>query len=292
VTYPGTIIIQPSGVKLIMSEPHTDYQSMSDPPTDVATSDSELDPDYPTPEENAANIDAFAPTPEQVELIGRKVDDLHAQSNPGTPPIALDQQRANRLAAGRVAGRAINPNYAFSSDERAAAALDDARVKSRQAPPETALERTGPMPIATGGPVSSGAMHVVGEPTADGNGITIGYGPVPDGIADAIHQAHVMTRNLVTGLRESGYPASIGFTPTPVADALAADPVNHPDHYTSHPSGIECIEVTEHAGFNIGNAIKYLWRTEWGEKGDPVENLRKAAWYIQREIDKLESTDS
>lgn len=76
--------------------------------------------------------------------------------------------------------------------------------------------------------------------------------------------------------------------PTPVSDAvMRADVVNHPSHYTSHPSGIECIQVTEHAGFAVGNAIKYLWRSEWGEKGtDPVEDLRKAAWYIQREIDR------
>lgn len=60
------------------------------------------------------------------------------------------------------------------------------------------------------------------------------------------------------------------------------DPINHPRHYTGHPSGIECIEITEHMGFCIGNAIKYLWRA--GLKGDDIEDLRKAAWYIQREI--------
>ena len=38
------------------------------------------------------------------------------------------------------------------------------------------------------------------------------------------------------------------------------DPVNHPTHYTSDPSGVECIEITRHRNFNIGNAIKYLWR--------------------------------
>lgn len=76
--------------------------------------------------------------------------------------------------------------------------------------------------------------------------------------------------------------------PTPISDAVMhADVVNHPSHYTSHPSGIECIQVTEHASFNVGNAVKYLWRSEWGEKGtDPVEDLRKAAWYLQREIDR------
>ena len=39
-----------------------------------------------------------------------------------------------------------------------------------------------------------------------------------------------------------------------------SDTVNHPAHYNTHPSGVECIEITEHFNFNIGNAIKYLWR--------------------------------
>lgn len=63
-----------------------------------------------------------------------------------------------------------------------------------------------------------------------------------------------------------------------------ADLVNHPPHYTSHPSGIECIDVVEHYGFSIGNAIKYLWRA--GLKGDAIEDLRKAAWYVNREIER------
>lgn len=66
------------------------------------------------------------------------------------------------------------------------------------------------------------------------------------------------------------------------------DPVNHPPHYTDHPSGIECIRVTEHLNFCIGNAVKYLWRA--GRKGDPVQDLRKAVWYIEREISRLQNT--
>lgn len=62
------------------------------------------------------------------------------------------------------------------------------------------------------------------------------------------------------------------------------DPVNHPPHYTSHPSGIEGIKVTEHMGFCIGNAIKYLWRADL--KHDAVEDMRKAIWYIEREIER------
>lgn len=65
-----------------------------------------------------------------------------------------------------------------------------------------------------------------------------------------------------------------------------SDPINHPTHYTAHPSGIECIQVTEHMNFCIGNAVKYLWRVDL--KGDPIENLKKAAWYIEREIARRE----
>jgi hypothetical protein len=64
------------------------------------------------------------------------------------------------------------------------------------------------------------------------------------------------------------------------------DPINRPSHYTQHPSGIECIEITEHFNFCIGNAIKYLWRA--GLKGDALVDLRKARWYIDREISRRE----
>jgi hypothetical protein len=72
------------------------------------------------------------------------------------------------------------------------------------------------------------------------------------------------------------------------------DMVNHPSHYTSDPSGVECIQITRHRNFNIGNAIKYLWRN--GLKDDPaqsgrakqIEDLRKAVFYIQDEIARLE----
>lgn len=62
------------------------------------------------------------------------------------------------------------------------------------------------------------------------------------------------------------------------------DMVNHPPHYTSHPSGVECIQITEHMGFCIGNAVKYLWRADM--KGRAIEDLEKARFYIDREITK------
>ena len=69
---------------------------------------------------------------------------------------------------------------------------------------------------------------------------------------------------------------------------MQPDNIN-PSHYRQHPSGVECITITEHFGFCIGNAIKYLWRA--GLKGDAVEDLRKAAWYIDREIKRREASD-
>lgn len=62
--------------------------------------------------------------------------------------------------------------------------------------------------------------------------------------------------------------------------------VNHPRHYNEHPSGVECIDIVEHMGFNLGNAVKYIWRAD--HKAARVEDLRKAVWYIQREIELLE----
>ena len=64
------------------------------------------------------------------------------------------------------------------------------------------------------------------------------------------------------------------------------DMVNHPPHYTGHPSGIECIQITEHMGFNLGNALKYIWRADL--KGSAIEDMRKAIFYIEREITKRE----
>ncbi|HLP97617.1 MAG TPA: DUF3310 domain-containing protein [Sideroxyarcus sp.] len=71
------------------------------------------------------------------------------------------------------------------------------------------------------------------------------------------------------------------------------DPVNHPTHYTSDPSGVECITITRHRNFNIGNAIKYLWRAGLKQDADKaqlekqVEDLRKAVFYIEDEIGRL-----
>lgn len=64
------------------------------------------------------------------------------------------------------------------------------------------------------------------------------------------------------------------------------DAVDHPPHYTSHPSGVECIAVTEHMNFCLGNAVKYIWRAD--EKGKAIQDLKKAIWYLEREIARRE----
>lgn len=65
-----------------------------------------------------------------------------------------------------------------------------------------------------------------------------------------------------------------------------ADMVNHPPHYTSHPSGVECIDVVEHYDFLLGNIIKYAWRAGLKEGSSRIDDLRKCAWYAQRAVEK------
>ena len=78
------------------------------------------------------------------------------------------------------------------------------------------------------------------------------------------------------------------------AETPQPDRVNRPSHYTSHPSGVECITITEHYDFCVGNAIKYLWRcglkVEEGmtPRDKEIEDLKKAVYYINRKINNLE----
>lgn len=100
-----------------------------------------------------------------------------------------------------------------------------------------------------------------------------------------------------------------------MAEKQQHDPVNHPLHYTSDPSGVECIEITRHRNFNIGNAIKYLWRAGLKledvsvadelrdslskeptgllvrkvSRAKQIEDLQKAIFYINDEIGRLQA---
>jgi hypothetical protein len=71
------------------------------------------------------------------------------------------------------------------------------------------------------------------------------------------------------------------------SEALAKDMVNHPPHYGQHPSGVECIDIVEHFTFNVGSAIKYLWRHGLKDGAATLEDLKKAEWYVRREIERL-----
>ena len=64
--------------------------------------------------------------------------------------------------------------------------------------------------------------------------------------------------------------------------------VDHPAHYNSHPAAIECIDVIEHMTFNVGSAIKYAWRAGLKPGADTLTDLRKARWYLDREISRLD----
>lgn len=63
------------------------------------------------------------------------------------------------------------------------------------------------------------------------------------------------------------------------------DIVQRPKHYNAHPSGVECIEIIEHMTFNLGNAMKYLWRG--GLKvSDATQDFEKGLWYLRRSYEQ------
>lgn len=92
----------------------------------------------------------------------------------------------------------------------------------------------------------------------------------------------------ITTLIQDGLALMQGKESSPKVNG-AIDVVNHPLHYTQHPSGVECIEVAEHFGYRKGNAIKYIWRA--GMKGNAIEDLEKAIFYLNREIEQLKGQE-
>lgn len=105
---------------------------------------------------------------------------------------------------------------------------------------------------------------------------------------EEIHGRAFNRPKIYGGMREQPSVSSTGGAKNVKPDSDEPDPVNHPEHYTSDPSGIECIEITRHRNFNIGNAIKYLWRAGLKDDTKQIEDLKKAAWYINDEINRLE----
>ena len=99
-----------------------------------------------------------------------------------------------------------------------------------------------------------------------------------------VEDAIVGMDNQGNPIRSQGEPKGPDLTPPPMPDM-----VNHPAHYTQCvlPGGrpLECIDVIEalNPGYHLGNVIKYIWR--WNHKGERLENLRKARWYLDRAIE-------
>lgn len=110
------------------------------------------------------------------------------------------------------------------------------------------------------------------------------------GKLDIVEEARNTLLNDVKDLRDKVFN---NLTDTKEEESKKHDSVNHPKHYTSHASGVECIEITRHYNFDIGNAIKYLWRAglkkEQGlsDVEKEIEDCKKAIWYINDHIKHL-----
>ena len=112
------------------------------------------------------------------------------------------------------------------------------------------------------------------------------------GELDIVEEARNTLLSEIKDLRDKVFN---NLTDTKEEDDKEHDAVNHPKHYTSHPSGVECIEITRHYNFDIGNAIKYLWRAglkkEQGlsDVEKEIEDCKKAIWYINDHIRHLKT---
>ena len=72
-----------------------------------------------------------------------------------------------------------------------------------------------------------------------------------------------------------------------VKDIFPDENVNHPKHYNSHPSGVECIDIIRHMPHNVGAAIKYCWRARLKDGSPTIEDYKKAIWYLEDEIKRI-----
>jgi hypothetical protein len=106
-------------------------------------------------------------------------------------------------------------------------------------------------------------------------------------LANALYGDNTRTPETLKGLAGLLPPEELADIACAPDEDDEAEMVNHPPHYTSHPSGVECISITEHMNFCLGNALKYIWRA--GEKGDAITDLKKARWYLDREIARLKA---
>lgn len=72
---------------------------------------------------------------------------------------------------------------------------------------------------------------------------------------------------------------------------VAKEQVNHPEHYNKHPSGVECIDIIEHMSCNPAMVIKYIWRNGLKDANPVLQELEKAKWYLEREIQRIKKQE-
>lgn len=92
-------------------------------------------------------------------------------------------------------------------------------------------------------------------------------------------------------MKKTNTTNSFGPSSLPLPNSTGgSDLVDHPSHYTSHPSGVEAITITRHESFLIGNVFKYLLRRQF--KGEELQDLKKALWYLTEEVRRVEQQQS
>ncbi len=125
--------------------------------------------------------------------------------------------------------------------------------------------------------------HAADECDDSGDDEPISVAIAPDG-----NLAYVVSDEPLTLLEEVTFFDKLRGNSAAVEQAVEEhDPVNKPKHYTTHRSGVECIELTEKLSFNLGNAFKYVFRR--ADKENTLQDVSKAEWYLKREIARLEA---
>lgn len=128
--------------------------------------------------------------------------------------------------------------------------------------------------------------------------ISGGSGRIPDGEVakvDAVRRSEISISTRPGVWWVDRYFELVERAPIGDPNDSPRDDVNHPKHYTSDPSGVECIQITRHRNFNIGNAIKYIWRLGLKEsagktaKEKTLQDIDKAIWYLQDERKRIEA---
>lgn len=128
--------------------------------------------------------------------------------------------------------------------------------------------------------------------------ISGGSGQLPDGEVakvDAVRRSEISISTRPGAWWVDQYFELVERAPIGDPGGSPRDDVNHPKHYTSDPSGVECIQITRHRNFNIGNAFKYIWRLGLKEsagkttKEKTLQDIDKAIWYLQDERKRIEA---